>query len=122
MLNGRMSLTRAGAPGSRVGFEPWGDVEAGDGLPCLPRHQFYASVAPESASWLAGVNAAATSRMRTRAGQGDFIASESTDAFVVWNAFAEYEVASAAHGLVSVQNLADASYIVARAPAGFPAR
>jgi Fe(3+) dicitrate transport protein len=100
------------------GFEPWGDVEAGDSLPYLPRHQFYASVALESTSWLAGVNATATSRMRTQAGQGDFIESESTDAFVVWNAFAEYEVARAARLFVNVQNLADSTYIVARAPAG----
>jgi Fe(3+) dicitrate transport protein len=100
------------------GFEPWGDVEAGDSLPYLPRHQFYASVALEGASWLAGLNATATSRMRTQAGQGDFVDRESTDAFAVLNVFAEYEVASSARVFVSVQNLADATYIVARAPAG----
>ena len=100
------------------GFEPWGDVEAGDSLPYLPRHQFYASVALEGASWLAGLNATATSRMRTQAGQGDFVDRESTDAFAVLNVFAEYEVASSARIFVSVQNLADATYIVARAPAG----
>lgn len=99
-------------------FEPWGSVEAGDGLPYLPGHQLYASVAVEDTRGLAGVNAVYTSAMRTRAGQGPIPEQEATDAFFVVNAFGELSLSGSARLFVNVQNVADCTYVVARAPAG----
>jgi len=102
----------------RSEFEEWGEVEKGDKLPYLPRHQLYASVAVEDARWLAGFNAHYNSRMRTTAGQGTILAAEGTDSFFVVNLFGEVDLGKNIRAFANLQNLTDASYIVARRPAG----
>jgi Fe(3+) dicitrate transport protein len=100
------------------GFEPWGSVEAGDRLPYLARHQLYGSLVLERGRWLLGLDAAYTSAMRTRAGQGPLPQAYSTDAALIWNLSGEHALSSQARLFVSVQNLTDERYVVARAPAG----
>jgi Fe(3+) dicitrate transport protein len=96
-------------------FGPWGTVETGDELPYLPRHQLNASLGADGGVWSAGLSAAASSRTRTRAGQGPMV--QPTDRYLVLNLQADYQVGGATlYG--AVQNLADREYIVARRPAG----
>jgi Fe(3+) dicitrate transport protein len=56
--------------------------------------------------------------MRTLAGQGAYVALDSTDAYLVVNVSGEYELTSGASLFASIQNLADNTYVVARHPAG----
>ena len=99
-------------------YEPWGDVQAGDALPYLPRHQLYASFAVEEDRWVFGVNANHGVRMRTVAGQGPIPKGQGTDAYFVVNVFGELDVTEDLRVFASVQNLTNDAYIVARRPAG----
>jgi Fe(3+) dicitrate transport protein len=99
-------------------FEPWGTVEKGDELPYLPEHQLSASAGVERGAWDGRVVLQASSAMRTVAGQGPIPDGEGTDAFGVWSAQLRYAVSPWAQIQVGVENLADASYVVARRPAG----
>jgi Fe(3+) dicitrate transport protein len=99
-------------------FGPWGTVRIGDDLPYVPRHQLYASVETDHRTWRARLEGLYVGRMRTLAGQGAYIASDSTDSYVVVNVSGEYQVTKFASVFGSVQNVADNVYIVARQPAG----
>jgi Fe(3+) dicitrate transport protein len=106
----------------RNGFQsqygPWGTVKMGDELPYLPSHQFSSSVGVVGARWLIDLSASYVSRMRTRAGQGAFVPLASNDSVFVVDVLGDIAVASRVRAYVSVQNLADRSYVVARQPAG----
>ena len=102
-------------------FEPWGNVMVGDELPYLPRHQFNASLGLEKARWRLTVEANYVSRMRTKAGQGPITRLEATDSYLVFNLSGEYDLTGEEKGVslfLSVRNLNDQAYIVARRPAG----
>jgi len=99
-------------------FGPWGNVGIGDELPYVPRHQVYASVETDHQAWRARLEGFYVGRMRTLAGQGVYVASDSTDSYVVLNVSGEYELTSGASLFASVQNLTDNVYIVGRHPAG----
>ncbi len=99
-------------------FGPWGTVETGDELPYLPKHQLFASLGFETGKFGLHTGARYVSKMRTVAGQGDIIDRLSTDARFVIDASAEYAIAGANRLFVSVRNLTDDVYIVARRPAG----
>jgi Fe(3+) dicitrate transport protein len=113
------SLTRAEfRNGFQSRFAPWGTVAVGDELPYVPRHQVYLSGDVEADEWRARFEAFQVSRMRTRAGQGAFVPTESTDGYIVLNLSGEYEVTPGARLFVSIQNLANSVHVVARHPAG----
>ncbi len=99
-------------------YPPWGDVQEGDKLPYLARHQLYARFAVEESGWSAGVDANFSSRMRTEAGQGDIPAGQGTDAYLVVNAFAEFDLSEEVRFFATVQNVGNNAYIVSRRPAG----
>ena len=99
-------------------YPPWGDVQEGDKLPYLARHQLYARFAVEESGWSAGVDANFSSRMRTEAGQGDLPAGQGTDAYLVVNAFAEFDLSEEVRFFATVQNVGNNAYIVSRRPAG----
>jgi len=99
-------------------YEPWGNVQKGDELPYLPRHQFYASFAMENDRWSAGLSTSYNSRMRTVAGQGPIPQGRATDSFFVMNAFGEIDLGENVRAFANVQNLTNAAYIAARRPAG----
>ena len=56
--------------------------------------------------------------MRTVAGQGDLPAGTGIDSYVVFDASADYQVTRFAQVFGSIRNLGDATYAVARRPAG----
>ena len=99
-------------------YPPWGDAQEGDKLPYLARHQLYARFAVEESGWSAGVDANFSSRMRTEASQGDIPAGQGTDAYLVVNAFAEFDLSEEVRFFATVQNVGNNAYIVSRRPAG----
>ena len=102
-------------------FEPWGNVVVGDQLPYLPRHQFHAALGVELQRWRLELAATATGEMRTTAGQGPASPMEATDPHLVFSLSGEYDLMAEEQGIslfVTVRNLADNAYIVARRPAG----
>lgn len=99
-------------------FGPWGNVRIGDELPYVPRHQVFASVETDHDVWRARLEGFYVGRMRTLAGQGAYIPSDSTDSYLVLNVSGEYAVTESASLFASVQNLTDNMYIVGRHPAG----
>lgn len=99
-------------------FGPWGNVQIGDALPYVPRHQLYASVETDHQAWRARLEGFYVGRMRTLAGQGAYVASDSTDSYFVLNVSGDYALTEGASLFASVQNLTDNVYIVGRHPAG----
>lgn len=99
-------------------YGPWGTVRVGDGLPYVPQHQLHASVDLDRGRWRARLDSTYVGRMRTRAGQGPYVATESTDAYLVVGLSGEYALGGGAGLFASVQNVTDHSYIVSRHPAG----
>jgi len=106
------------------GYGPWGNVQIGDEFPYLPRHQFFVSVGMEGLAWRTRLESIYVGRMRTVAGQSDFIDSLSTESALVFNVSAEYDLQglqgekSGASLYVSLRNLANDHSIVSRHPAG----
>jgi Fe(3+) dicitrate transport protein len=103
-------------------FGPWGTVKAGDELPYVPRHQFFAGLGVQGGRWQVDLSAQHVGRMRTRAGQGDVVPTLATDSAFVLDAMGEYALSGDFLGrlrlFVGVQNLTDRRYVVGRHPAG----
>lgn len=99
-------------------FAPWGHVRIGDALPYVPRHQFYASVETDHQAWRARLEGFYVGRMRTLAGQGAYLASDSTDSYFAVNVSGDYQLTRGASLFASLQNLTDNVYIVGRHPSG----
>jgi Fe(3+) dicitrate transport protein len=99
-------------------YAPWGTVEVGDRLPYLPEHQLHGSVGLERDRWMMRLASTYNSAMRTVAGQRPMVPGASTDPFLVLNLSGEYAATQWAWAYVTVQNLTDERYIVARQPAG----
>ncbi len=105
-------------------FEPWGDVRWGDELPYLPRHQLAASLGLGTPRWHASASAFYVGRMRTIAGQGPIPGPQSIDPHPVINLSGEYRLPmldgerTRATLFISLRNLFDREYVVARRPAG----
>lgn len=99
-------------------FEPWGDVVAGDELPYIPKHQLRLSAGLETEQ--VGVNVAANyvGRMRTVAGQGSHVPSETVNSHVVWDIVGRWYFNERFSSYVKVDNLFDETYVAARRPAG----
>jgi Fe(3+) dicitrate transport protein len=113
------TLTHAGFRNSfQSQFGPWSNVQIGDELPYVPRHQVYASVETDHQAWRARLEGFYVGRMRTLAGQGAYVDSNSTDSYVVLSVSGEYALTDGASLFASVQNLTDNVYIVGRHPAG----
>ena len=99
-------------------YGPWGMVEKGDELPYLPRHQVSGHVGLETIRYAAHLSLRHVSPMRVTAGQGPLVEAHSTDAYFVVDLAVHYRLAQYANIFASVRNLTDATYIVARRPAG----
>jgi Fe(3+) dicitrate transport protein len=99
-------------------FGPWGNVQIGDELPYVPRHQIHVSADLEHRTWRARIEGTFVGRMRTLAGQGTHGADDATDSYVIMNVSGEYRLTEGARVFASVQNVTDDVYIVSRHPAG----
>lgn len=99
-------------------FDEWGDVSKGDELPYIPDHQFYVSAAIEDDKWLVSSAAKYVDEMRTVAGSGPIEYGSGTDAHLVIDLAAEYEIFKNTRVFTSIYNLTDKEYVAARRPAG----
>jgi Fe(3+) dicitrate transport protein len=94
------------------------DVQVGDELPYIPEHQLRAMAGLESDKWRFNIAASYIGKLRTRAGQGEFVPEESIDSHVVWDVVAAWQFTPQLSTYVKVDNLFDETYIAARRPAG----
>jgi Fe(3+) dicitrate transport protein len=99
-------------------FDPWGDVEIGDELPYIPEHQLQATAGIEGESFGFNLAAVYVGKMRSTAGQGDFIPAETVPSHVVWDMLARWRFTDALSTYVKVDNLFDEVYIASRRPSG----
>jgi Fe(3+) dicitrate transport protein len=99
-------------------FDPWGDVEIGDELPYIPEHQLHATAGIEGESF--GLNLAANyvGKMRSTAGQGEFIPAETVPSHIVWDVMARWRFTDSLSTYLKVDNLFDEVYIASRRPSG----
>ncbi|MFP3874676.1 MAG: TonB-dependent receptor family protein [Thiohalophilus sp.] len=99
-------------------FGEWGTVEAGDEMPYLPKHQLSAAIGVEHSNWRVDLAAKYMGEMRTEAGQGGIPADEKVDSHMVVDLGGEYRLAENSKAYLTVENLLDETYAVARRPAG----
>jgi len=99
-------------------FEGWGDVEEGDELPYLAKHQLAFNVGVEHSKFNVNLSSKYVSRMRTEAGQGDIPESQGTDSQFVLDFSSNYHLTNHISFFGSVNNITDQVYIVSRRPAG----
>jgi Fe(3+) dicitrate transport protein len=100
------------------GFDPWGEVEAGDQLPYIPEHQLRATAGLEAARWRINLAASYLGELRTKAGQGRADPAESIESRVVWDLMANWQLTERLASYVKVENLWDETYVASRRPAG----
>jgi Fe(3+) dicitrate transport protein len=100
------------------GYEPWGNVTAGDRLPYLPRHQMTvnAGLVLKSARLNATLNW--VGKTRATAGQGPIALSDRIDDRILADLSAEVDLRPGLSLFGSVQNLFDVTYNAAFSPAG----
>jgi Fe(3+) dicitrate transport protein len=99
-------------------FEPWGEVQAGDELPYMPRHQASGSLGVRGDRWALTVTAQGTGQGRTVAGSGPMPEGRRTDRYLVTGLSGEIAVVPDGVLFFGIQNLTDEAYAVARRPAG----
>jgi Fe(3+) dicitrate transport protein len=99
-------------------FGAWGDVEVGDALPYLAPHQLSLVTSFEHEKIAIDISGRYTSAMRTIAGQGEILLSESTDESLIFDTGIRYEVSNHLNVNLGVTNLLDRTYAVARRPYG----
>lgn len=96
----------------------FGEVEAGDELPYVPKHQGRASLGVDVAPVQAYVAANYASRMREQSGSGPLDLTLATDAQLTFDAGVNYQVTSQLELYAQVRNLFDEQYIASRRPYG----
>lgn len=100
-------------------YDPWGDVEAGDSLPTVPRHQLFLLAGLEHNRFGGSASVSYVSETRSRAGAGSIPAAERIEPHVVTDANVYYELVPGRLRIKAiVENLFANDYAVARAPAG----
>ena len=99
-------------------FGPWGEVEVGDELPYIPEHQLRLTAGLEHERFSASLAANYIGKMRTTAGQGEFLPGESIDSHVIVDFITSFSLTQRLSTYIKVDNLLDETYIAARRPAG----
>lgn len=100
------------------GFDPWGEVEIGDELPYIPEHQLRLTAGLEDERFNVNLAANYVGKMRSKAGQGAFLAGETVDSHVVVDFVGAFSITQNLATYVKIDNLLDETYIAARRPAG----
>lgn len=100
------------------GYGPWGNVQAGDRLPYLPEHQWFASVGLEAGRFGSQLALTWMGERRTRAGQGSIPVAEFLDSHAVADLAVWYDLSDAVRARVQVRNLTDETYAASRSPSG----
>jgi Fe(3+) dicitrate transport protein len=96
----------------------WGDVEAGDELPYVPRHQIAATAGIGRERWRLTLGGVYTSAMREQAGSGDPAPEQRTDEQLTIDGAGELRVLGPIRAYFTAKNLFDQRDIVSRRPYG----
>ena len=99
-------------------FDAWGTVAEGDALPYQARHRLYVRAGIERAGWSVAALANAVSDMRAVAGQGPIPDDELVGAHATLDLVGEAPLPGGLSLTARVVNVTDATYVVARRPAG----
>ena len=99
-------------------FDAWGTVAEGDALPYQARHRLYVRAGVEGAGWSVAALANAVSDMRAVAGQGPIPDDERIAAHATLDLVGEAPLPGGVALTARVVNLTNATYVVARRPAG----
>ena len=99
-------------------FGAWGDVEVGDALPYLAPHQLSIITSFEHKKLAIDISGRYTSAMRTVAGQGNLLSSNSTDSSIIFDSGIRHNVSNNLNINLGVTNLLNGTYVVARRPYG----
>ena len=97
------------------GFDPWGDVIAGDEMPYIAEHQSQISVGLEGSNWSTQVQANYTGDRRTLAGQDEDTVLER---HVVVDLSANYYLSNNVRLFSRIENVLDKKYVAAARPHG----
>mgnify|MGYP002630097349 CR=1 FL=1 len=100
------------------GFEGWGSVQSGFQLPYVSKHVVSLQAGIEGNRLDLDVDVSFTSPMRTIAGNGPILDSESTQKHTVIDLGGSFEVSSKMKLFMGIRNIANVTYVAARRPAG----
>jgi len=98
------------------GFSQWGDVDVGDELPYLPKHQMRLQASLIKGAWALNGAAKYISSMREIAGQDD--TGPHTDSYTTIDAVVAYSYSKKLRAQLAIDNLLDEVAIVSRRPYG----
>ena len=96
----------------------WGEVNAGDELPYISKHQFNGSLALENVKYEINLNAKYNGAFRTQAGTGQIPANELVGSNFIIDLGAKYRFGKYVTATANIVNLFNETYAVARVPAG----
>ncbi|HZI10549.1 MAG TPA: TonB-dependent receptor [Myxococcus sp.] len=96
----------------------FGDVQAGDELPYVPRHQLYATVGVEGTPGGLSVSALYVDTMREEAGQGEVPAGQLTDSQLTFDVNANWTFTRWGQLYLSARNVLNEQAVVSRRPYG----
>ncbi len=99
-------------------YDAWGTVQSGDKLPYIAPHQVVFNLGVQHAKYTLNFSTKYASPMRTQAGQGELVVSESTDPTFVIDLSGQYNFSWRLGFFASIRNITNNTYIVARRPAG----
>ena len=96
----------------------WGEVNAGDELPYISKHQFNGSLALENVKYEINLNAKYNGAFRTQAGRGQIPTNELVGSNFIIDLGAKYRFGKYVTATANIINLFNETYAVARVPAG----
>jgi Fe(3+) dicitrate transport protein len=96
----------------------FGEVTQGDALPYVPQHQGTFLGGIQWAPWALNLSVTYVGAMRDVAGEGEIIDAERIDARWVTDLTSNIEVIDNLHLYLTINNLFDEKYMVARRPFG----
>nr|WP_245615952.1 TonB-dependent receptor [Allomuricauda lutaonensis] len=96
----------------------WGEVNVGDELPYIAKHQFNTTLSLEHSKYEVNLSVRYNGEFRTQAGSGPIPASERVDSNFIFDLAGKYRLGNHLALTANVINLFDETYAVARVPAG----
>jgi Fe(3+) dicitrate transport protein len=100
-------------------FGDWGVVTSGDFMPYIAPHQLSIGASYNYKKFGINLSSKYMAAMRTEAGQGELIASKSTDSYFISDINLNYTFNKNVGVFTGVNNILNESYVVALRPAGF---
>ncbi|MBT8238170.1 MAG: TonB-dependent receptor [Croceitalea sp.] len=96
----------------------WGEVQIGDELPYLSKHQWNTTLSLEHQDYEVNLSARYNGAFRTKAGQGSIPSNEKVGSNLVLDLAGKYRLGNHLALTANIMNLLDETYAVARVPAG----